>query len=265
MKISIFNAPVVVKQTFIAFAFSLLLQGNAFAAVVTAQWVYKISVIKGAPTPDMATKAIATAGSVFGAVMVAQGADAASVEAKGFALRSNIKVATLLSMLDSNLNMVRQSSGLFVNNIASTQRYSDKRGSTPELLMAVNPRLRQLTFSNGPGTARSEAMKSEIVDIAMLPYAFVGRPAPKTATPLVFTDGKSLFTTQLTPRLENVKVAGQLVSAVRLTGTAAGGSLDLWVRATDSYPLMMRVGLDAKYGLVLEQEVQAIPAALVVR
>jgi hypothetical protein len=252
-------------RSLIAVAFFIILHTHALAAVVTAQWVYKISVIKGAPTPDMATKAIATAGSVFGAVTVAQGADAASVEAKGFALRSNIKVATLLSMLDSNLNMVRQSSGLFVNNIASTQRYSDKRGSTPELLMAVNPRLRQLTFSNGPGTARSEAMKTEVVDLAMLPYAFIGRPAPKAATPLVFTDGKMLFTTLLSPRHENVKVAGQLVPAVRLTGTAAGGSLDLWVRATDSYPLVMRIGLDAKYGLVLEQEVQAVPATLVMR
>jgi hypothetical protein len=232
---------------------------------VSANWVYKISIVKGAPTPDMASKAIAAAGMLLGAVTVADGSDVGTIDAKGFSLRSHIKVATLLSMLDSNLNMDRQSNGIFVNGIALTQRYSDKRGSNPELLMVTNRAQRQIAFSKGLGTARTEPMKYATVDIAMLPYAFIGRPAPKALAFVAFTDGKSIYTTGLTPRPEKIEVAGQTQAAVRLSGTASGGTLDLWVREADGYPLQMRVGLNAQYGAVLDQQVQAVPMALLVR
>jgi hypothetical protein len=39
----------------------------------------------------------------------------------------------------------------------------------------------------------------------------------------------------------------------------------LWVREADGYPLQMRVGLNAQYGAVLDQQVEAVPKALFVR
>jgi len=251
---------------------ALLVQGlaltasqAALGAPVSANWVYKISIVKGAPTPDMATKAIAAAGMLFGAVTVADGSDIGTIDAKGFNLRSHVKVATLLSMLDGNLNMVRQSNGIFVNGMAFTQRYSDKRGSNPELLMVTNLKQKQFAFSNGPRPARIEPMKDATVDIAMLPYAFMGRPAPKTTAFVAFTDGKSIYSTGLAPKPEMLEVAGKLIPAVRLSGRASGGTLDLWIREADGYPLHMRVGLNAQYGAVLDQRVQAVPTALFVR
>lgn len=233
----------------------------ATAAPVSVNWVYKISPVKGAPTPDMATKAIAAAGMVLGSVTVARGSDAGMIDKKGFRLKSHIKVSTLLSMLDSNLDMVRQSNGIFYNGVAFTQRYSDKRGSNPEMLLAATKQNRY-AFYKGTEEVHSEPMKFLVVDIAMLPYAFIGRPAPKRIFSIVFSDGKSMYTTSLTPRSESLEVAGKRISAVRLSGFASGGALDLWIREADGYPLRMRVGLNARYGVVLDQTVQAAPATL---
>lgn len=256
----------------ISVALALVVQGlaltasqAAMAAPVSANWVYKIGIVKGAPTPDMASKAIAAAGMLFGSVTVASGSDAGTIDEKGFNLRSHIKVSTLLSMLDRNLNMVRQSNGIFVSGVSSTQRYSDKRGSNPELLLVANTKQKQYVFTNGTGPARIEPMKYTVVDIAMLPYAFIGRPAPKTLSFIAFTDGKSIFSTNLTPKPEKIEIAGKPIPAVRLSGLASGGALDLWIREADGYPLHMRIGLSAQYGAVLDQRVEAAPMALFVR
>jgi len=234
------------------------------ATPINAKWIYKISVTKGAPTPDVASKAIAMAGSLFGTVTVAEGVDAGALDDVGFSLRSNIKVAALLSMLDNNLNMYRQSTGVFTSGFVHTQRYVDKRGSAAELQVVANFKSKLLTFTQGSNPARTEAIKYPTTDIAMLPYAFIGHAAPKAAVTVAFTDGKSLYTTTLSPQPEGFEVAGQQIRAVRLSGNAARGRLELWVREADSYPLHMRIGLGAQYGAVLEQDIDRVPAALVV-
>lgn len=257
------------NHNLVSIALALVVEGLALvthqvavAAPLSADWIYKIEVVKGAPTPDMASKAIAMAGKWVGAVTVANGSDVGAIDGKGFTLRSHVKVVTLLSMLDSNLDMVRQSSGVFFSGIAFTLRYADKRGSNPELLLVSNLKQRQYLFTKGGGPARIEPMKYLMVDIAMLPYAFIGRAAPKATSFISFTDGKSIISTNLTPIPERLEVAGKLVPAVRLSGLAPGGTLDLWIREADGYPLHMRVGLNAKYGAVLDQRVVAVPTAL---
>lgn len=235
------------------------------AAPVSAQWVYKISIVKGAPTPDMATKAIAAAGMLFGAVTVANGADVGTIDGKGFSLRSNINVAALLSMLDSNLNMSRQSNGVFFGDYAFTQSYLDKRGSNPPLQFVVNTKTKQYVFTNGPGPAHLEPFKYMVVDMAMLPYSFIGKPAPKVKSFVAFSDGKKIFSTTLTPKAEKLEIAGDDIAAVRLSGVASNSALDIWVREADGYPLQMRIGLNAQYGAVLEQRIEAVPKTLFVR
>ena len=248
-----------------AFCLAPFVVKPVIAAPLSAQWAYKISIVKGAPTPDMATKAIAAAGVVFGAVTVANGSDSGTIDNKGFNLRSNIKVAALLSMLDSNLNMSRQSSGVFFGDYSFTQSYFDKRGSNPPLQFVVNTKTKQYVFTNGPGPAHIEPFKYMVVDMAMLPYSFIGRPAPKSKSFVAFSDGKTIYSTTLTPKVEKLEIAGKDISSVRLSGIASGSSLDIWVREADGYPLQMRVGLNAQYGAVLEQRIEAVPNALFVR
>lgn len=237
---------------------------DAFAAPLAAKWVYQISVVKGAPTPDVATKAVVAAGTLLGAVSLADVLDVGTIDRTGYSLRSHVKVTSLLSMLDSNLNMIRQSNGIFSNGIAFTQRYSDKRGSRPELLMVSNLKQKEFAFSNGRSPIRIEPIKYATVDIAMLPYAFVGQPAPKTTAFIAFTDGKSIFSTGLNVNPEKIDVAGKLIPAVRLSGRASGGTLELWIREADGYPLHVRVGF-AKYGAVLDGRIETVPSAYFVR
>jgi hypothetical protein len=240
------------------------MSADSLAGSVSTNWVYKISIAKDTPTPDIATKAIATAGALLGEVSVADVSDVGTIDSRGYSLKSHIKVAALLSMLDSNLGVVRQCNGIFVNGIAFTQRYSDKRGSRPELLMVSNLKNKELVFSNGRGSIRTEPIKYATVDIAMLPYAFIGHPAPKTAAFVAFTDGKSLFSTALSARAEISTVAGKLIPAVHLSGHVPGGTLDLWIRDADGYPFHVRVGL-TKYGAVLDGKIEAVPSAYFVR
>jgi len=237
---------------------------EALAAPVSANWVYKISIAKGAPTPDLATKAVVAAGTLLGAVTVADVSDFGTIDGRGYSLRSHIKVANLLSMLDSNLNVVRDSNGIFANGIAFTQRYSDKRGSRPELLMVSNLKQMEFSFSNGRGHIRTEPIKFATVDIAMLPYAFIGQPAPKGMAFIAFTDGKSIYSTGLSVSPEKLDVAGKLIQAVRLSGQASGGALELWIREADGYPLHVRVGFP-KYGAVLDGRILTVPSTLFVR
>lgn len=238
---------------------------SVLAAQISNNWVYKISIVKDAPTPDMATKAIAAAGMLLGSVTVAQGSDIGTIDEKTFDLTSRIKVSTLLSMLDSNLNMLRQSNGTFENGIAFTRRYTDKRGSKPQMQMVADMKRRHYAFSKGTESTRNDPMKYIMVDMAMLPYAFMGRTAPKNIFSIVFTDGKSTYSTSLTPKPEKIEMAGKTISAIRLSGFASGGSLDLWVREADGYPLHMRIGLNARYGAVLDQKVESVPTTLFVR
>lgn len=63
---------------------------------------------------------------------------------------------------------------------------------------------------------------------------------------------------------EKLDVAGKLIQAVRLSGQASGGTLELWIREADGYPLHVRVSF-AKYGAVLDGKIETVPSALFVR
>jgi hypothetical protein len=122
----------------------------------------------------------------------------------------------------------------------------------------------EFSFSNGRGHIRTEPIKFATVDIAMLPYAFIGQPAPKGMAFIAFTDGKSIYSTGLSVSPEKLDVAGKLIQAVRLSGQASGGALELWIREADGYPLHVRVGFP-KYGAVLDGRILTVPSTLFVR
>jgi hypothetical protein len=232
----------------------------ASAGTVTASWDIEITVINTAQQ-EAVGKALAAASGVFGSVKVATLQDAGTIDAKSYALRSNIAGNSVISAFYANANILRSSRGNFVNGVAMTQRYSDKRGAIDELVVTPNFAAKKYDFYRAGKLVDSKPIVYAATDLAMLPYAFIGKPAPVKASFIAYTDGKAIRTTNLTPTLEKLKVGGKDVDAVKLTGTSSGANLDIWVRATDSYPLRMRVGLNAQYGAVLDQRIKDIPAA----
>ena len=240
-----------------------VLAATANAATISTQWNYEVSVVSGAPTPDAAAKLIVGAASLLGSVGVGTGQDTGTIDKNSYALRSQVEGARLLSAVTSNLNMTRQSTGRFVNGIALTMRYSDKRGSTDELVSVTNLAAKRYEFFKGNRPNGTEPFAVAASDLVMAPYAFLGKPAPNKPTFLALSDGRGIRQINLAPKTETMKVAGKTVNAVRLSGQTAAGTFDLWVRAEDSYPLRMRIGLKTQYGAVLDQIAKDIPAGLI--
>ena len=236
---------------------------SANAATISTQWSYEISVVSGAPTPDATAKLIVGAASLLGSVGVGTGQDSGTIDKNSYALRSQIEGARLLNAVISNLKVTRQSSGRFVNGIALTMRYTDKRGSSDELMSVTNLAARRYEFRKGGNPNGTEPLKVAASDLVMAPYAFLGKPAPNKPSFLALSDGKGIRQISLSPKNELVKVAGKVINAIRLSGHTSAGTFDLWVRAQDSYPLRMRIGLGAKYGAVLDQIAKDIPASLI--
>lgn len=236
---------------------------SANAASISTEWRYEISVLPGAPTPDATAKLIVGATSLLGSVGVGTGRDTGTIDKNSYTLRSQIEGARLLAAVISNLNVTRQSSGRFVNGIALTMRYTDKRGSGDELMSATNLTAMRYEFSKGGKPNGFEPFKVAASDLVMAPYVFLGKPAPTKPSFLALSDGKAIRQINLSPRTETVKVGGKPINAIRLSGQTSAGTFDLWVRAEDSYPLRMRIGLGAKYGAVLDQIAKDIPATLV--
>lgn len=241
----------------------VLVGAAASAASISTQWNYEISVVPGAPTPDAAAKLIVGAAGLLGSVGVGTGRDSGTIDKNSYTLRSRIEGARLLAAVISNLNVTRQSSGRFVNGIALTMRYTDKRGSSDELMSVTNLTARRYEFSKGGHPNGTEPFKVAASDLVMAPYAFIGKPAPTRPSFLALSDGKAIRQISLSSKTEMMKVAGKAINAVRLSGHTAAGAFDLWVRAEDSYPLRMRVGLGARYGAVLDQIAVDIPANLI--
>ncbi|MEO5660490.1 MAG: hypothetical protein ABIQ90_11955 [Polaromonas sp.] len=247
-------------------ALAIVLTGavaTANAATISTQWNYEVSVVSGAPTPDATAKLIVGAASLLGSVGVGTGHDAGTIDKNTYALRSQIEGARLLTAVISNLKVTRQSNGRFVNGVALTMRYTDKRGSSDELTSVTNLKARRYEFRKGGNSNGSEPLKVAASDLVMAPYAFLGKPAPTKPSFLALSDGKSIRQISLSPKTEVVKVAGRAINAIRFSGHTSAGTFDLWVRAEDSYPLRMRIGLGAKYGAVLDQIAKDIPANLI--
>jgi hypothetical protein len=233
---------------------------NVSAGTISAAWDVEVNVVNSSQQ-DAIAKAIGAASSLVGAVKIATMQDVGTIDTKGYVVRSNVVGASILSAFYSNLTMSRSSQGKFFNGVSFTQRYSDKRGSADELVVVPNINAKKYDFFVGKKLVNSVPIVYAATDLAMLPYAFIGKPAPQKASFIAYTDGKAIRTTNLMPALEKIKLAGKEIDAVRLTGSSSGASVDLWVRASDSYPLRMRVGLNAQYGAVLDQRIREVPAA----
>lgn len=235
----------------------------AFAIQVNTNWDFEISVQKNAPTPDSASKAIVAAASVLGSVKIGSGQDLGSVDKSGYVLQSKITGTSLLVRLFDNPTIFRQSNGRFVNGIALSMRYSDRRGGNDELTTVTNLAEKRYEFAKGGKLNGVLPMSVAASDLAIAPYAFLGKMAPRKTTFLAFSDGKSIRQVTLQPYFESVKLNGRIISAVRLVGNTSAGLFELWVRAEDGYPIRMRAGLGASYGATLDQIAKDIPGTLV--
>jgi hypothetical protein len=235
--------------------------GNSFTATYTIQMSVDASKAKPESASD---RALIQGASMLGSFEVGTLVDTGSLAGGVFRLRSvgtgSRALKTLIS--DNRLEMDRSSEGQVRQGNLLTLKFSDKRGSSPLLTYAADAGKKRYELRRGGQVTESGPLRYSNVDIALLPYLFLGRAAPTAPFSVAYTDGKSVKLAGFRVTREELAVAGtrmpttKLVSAPR---TAAEPLIEIWLRTDDSFPLRVRVGMSAQYGAVADQQIKALP------
>jgi hypothetical protein len=104
-----------------------------------------------------------------------------------------------------------------------------------------------------------------IADITALPWLFAGRALPTSGIKLDITDGKSVKVAIFDVTREAISVLGERVDAVKMVRRrreADDASITLWLRAEDGVPMRMILGLNAQYGIAIDQQREVFPPVL---
>jgi hypothetical protein len=180
-----------------------------------------------------------------------------------YRIRTRSDASTILKMATSAANISRQSDG---RRLASGRPYSDrfveKKGTKEPVVVTLDYGRKLATYMRGKELRKQEPLGNSVADSAVLPYIFFRQPRPTGPALILATDGISTRQLMLDQADTTVEVAGRSLAAVKWTrrlSNAQDPSLELWVRKEDGFPLRMRLGLNARYGAVLEQRLAKLP------
>lgn len=159
----------------------------------------------------------------------------------------------------------RTSEGKLVRSGLQVTRFTEQRGRPGLTAVDINYAKKTATFHRDQNVLKQEPISGRVFDSANLPYVFLGKPMPKAAFTLSVIDGKSvkLFTFEATS--ETIEVQGASVPVIKLTRRIVqpdDATYELWLRPADGMPLRTRIGASVKYGIILEQKLQALPPVL---
>jgi hypothetical protein len=213
-----------------------------------------------------ASTTVAAVGGMFGgSVSVASVMDKINFSKDSYTIESVATAGSVVSMLSNgNNSFVRTSKGSIANNTLNSMQYVDIRGKSAPIVALVNPAKTQWSFVQNKQVLNRAAYKAGAQDLASLMYAFIGR-VPTAAFTTQVVDGKNIKTTTFAVSKESVAVPSGKWDAVKLTriNKAAGdAAIDLWIRASDGAPVRLRVGMNEKYGVLLDFKSTALPAAV---
>jgi hypothetical protein len=158
--------------------------------------------------------------------------------------------------------MTRSSEGQIRGGNLVTLRFSDKRGSSPLLSYAADIGKKRYEMRKGGAVTEAGALTYSNVDIASLPYLFLGRTPPAAPFSVAYTDGKSIKLAGFRVTKEELSVAGAKVATTRLVSAPRNANeplIEIWLRNDDSFPLRVRVGMSAQYGAVADQIIKTLP------
>lgn len=188
--------------------------------------------------------------------------DVVSISETAYTITSSGKAKRILAALLGGDTLARRSEGAVGGGYLASQKFSEARGSKRRLAVNTDYSKRTATYFKNGGQTKVEAVNHRIADSASMPYLFLRQPLPQTPITIAATDGKSTKEFILKPSDDMVQIGKDQVAAVHLTRVFRHGddaSLDLWLRKEDGMPLRLRVGLDEKYGVVLEQTLRELP------
>jgi hypothetical protein len=247
--------------TLLSAAVAPLTLANSFSATYTVQ----MSVDAGKATPQTATdRAMIQGAAMLGWFEVGTITDSGTLAGGVFRLKSMGTGSRALKTLipDDRLEINRTSEGQVRQGNLVTLRFTDKRGSSALLTYSADIAKKRYEMRRAGQVTETGALKFAAVDIASLPYLFLGRPAPTAPFSVAYTDAKSVKLAGFRITRENLAVAGATVATTKLTSASSNPNdprIELWLRNEDSFPLRVRVGVSARYGAIADQTIKALP------
>ncbi len=259
-------------MTTIRLAISLLLAATAVLATslahasnFSATYVVQMSVDASKAKPESASdRAMIQGASMLGSFEVGTITDTGSLAGGNFRLRSAGTGSRALRTLipDGRLDLERTSEGQIRQGNLVTLRYADKRGNSPLLTYAADIGKKRYEIRRGGQVTESGALTYSNIDIAALPYLFLGRTPPTAPFSVAYTDAKSVKLAGFRVSREDLTVAGTKVATTRLTSAPRSANdplIEIWLRNDDGFPLRVKVGLSAQYGAVADQQIKTLP------
>lgn len=237
----------------------------ALAGPFTANYVVHMSVDAGKAAPrNPGDRALVRGAAMLGWFEVGTIADRGSLTGDRFTLQSTGTGSRVLKTLiaDERLATDRRSEGQFRQGNLVTLRFADKRGSSPMLSYAADLARKRYEIRRGGKVTEAGALRYATVDIAALPYLYLGRKPPSGPFSVAYTDGKSIKIAGFRIATETLVVAGTRVATTRLTSASVKPDepqIEIWLRQEDGFPLRVRVGLNSHYGAVADQQITALP------
>ncbi|MBK8336754.1 MAG: hypothetical protein IPL03_09180 [Sterolibacteriaceae bacterium] len=227
---------------------------------------YDLSITVDANRPSEAVSRVKAAKGAMallgGSIAAGTIEDVVSIGDEAYTISSTGKAERILATLLGGDTLLRRSEGAVGGGYMASQRFSESRGTKRRLGVNTDyPKRIAIFYKNGK-ESKVETVNYRIADSASMPYLFLRQPLPLTAMTIAATDGLAIREFIMKVSDEVVQVGKAQVAAVHLTRDQRKGddaSLDLWVRKEDGMPLRFRVGLDDKYGVVLEQKLRELP------
>lgn len=230
---------------------------------------YDLSITVDANRPSEAVSRVKAAKGAMallgGSIAAGTIEDVVNIGDEAYTISSTGKADRILATLLGGDTLTRRSEGAVGGGYMASQRFSESRGTKRRLGVNTDyPKRIAIFYKNGK-ESKVETVNYRIADSASMPYLFLRQPLPLTAMTIAATDGIAIREFIMKVSDEVVQVGKAQVAAVHLTRDQRKGddaSLDLWVRKEDGMPLRFRVGLDDKYGVVLEQKLRELPPVL---
>jgi len=241
-------------------------QLHAQTHVITANWDVDITVdARKAKNHSAAAQAAESSLKLLGgSVRIASMTDQFTLSANSYALTSKAEANAVLASLLPNSTASRSSRGKAGGGYLMTQTFTEERTKGNERKVQIDYTTKVANYYKTGKLTKRESVKYRTADIATMPYLFYKQPLPTAATTVAATDGISTRIFVLDPVAENIKVGNASVPALRLTRrqySQDDAGLVLWIRKSDGFPLRARIDLNAKYGVILEQKLKALPSS----
>jgi hypothetical protein len=196
------------------------------------------------------------------AVTIADVTDTVTLTKNTYHIQSTGTLKTILAMFVSKGTFVRVSDGQISDSTLNTLRYVDIRASNPPLTTLIDEKNSNILFYNGKTKTATTPYKNKIRDVLSVGYSFIGK-LPTSAFTTTLADGKSIKQAVFDVSKETLALPTGKTDTIKLTRRLASkgdASVEYWLRASDGLPLRMRIGMNERYGVILDMIATTIPS-----